>query len=146
MAAKKHELDLGSIWLFSACPASQIRSIRRAVEEIEVPAGVVLCEEGSVGREFFFIVEGTASVKHGGRKVTTLEPGRYFGELSLLDRRPRNATIVSETPMKLLVLEQRTFNGLLDSTPGMCHKLLIAMAERLREADKKEVMHNTRLA
>jgi CRP-like cAMP-binding protein len=144
--AKKQDLDLGSIWLFSACPANQLRAIRRAVEEIDVEAGAVLVEEGTVGREFFFIVDGTATVKHGGRRVTSLGPGRYFGELSLLDRRPRNATIISETPMKLLVLEQRTFNGLLDSTPGMCHRLLVAMAGRLREADKKEVMHNTRLA
>jgi CRP-like cAMP-binding protein len=137
MAAKKDDLDLGSIWLFSACPASQLRMIRRAVEQVDVPAGVVLCEEGSVGREFFYIVEGTATVKRNGRKVTTLGPGRYFGELSLLDRRPRNATVVSDTPMKLIVLEQRRFNGLLDATPAMAHKLLVAMSERLREADKR---------
>jgi len=137
MAAKRSELDLGSIWLFSACPASQLRMIRRAVEEVEVPAGVVLCEEGTVGREFFYILEGTAIVKRNGRRVTALGQGRYFGELALLDRHPRSATVVSDTPMKLLVLEQRKFNGLLDSTPGMSHKLLVAMAERLREADKR---------
>jgi CRP-like cAMP-binding protein len=137
MAAKKQDFDLGEIWLFSACPASQLRKIRSAVEEVDVPAGVVLCEEGSVGREFFYILEGTATVKRGGRRVTSLGPGRYFGELALLDRRPRNATVVSETPMKLLVLDQRKFNGLLDSTPGMAHKLLVAMTERLREADKR---------
>ena len=137
MATNSKGVDLGDIWLFSAVPAGQLRTIRRAVEEVEVPAGVVLCEEGSVGREFFYIVDGTATVKRNGRRVTSLGPGRYFGELSLLDRRPRNATIVSETPMKLLVLDQRRFNGLLDSTPGMSHKLLVAMAERLREADKR---------
>lgn len=137
MATKSKGIDLGSIWLFSACPAGQLRMIRRAVEEIEVPAGVVLCEEGSVGREFFYIVDGTAAVKRKDRRVTSLGPGRYFGELSLLDRRPRNATIVSETPMTLLVLDQRRFNGLLESTPGMAHKLLVAMAERVREADKR---------
>src|ERR1700722_10585458 len=137
MATNSKGVNLGDIWLFSAVPAGQLRTIRRAVEEVEVPAGVVLCEEGSVGREFFYIVEGTATVKRNGRRVTSLDAGRYFGELSLLDRRPRNATIVSETPMKLIVLEQRRFNGLLDSTPGMAHKLLVAMAERIREADKR---------
>lgn len=137
--ATKSKVDLGDIWLFSACPNSQLRMIRKAVEEVEVPAGVVLCEEGTVGREFFYIVDGTATVKRGGRKVATLGPGRYFGELSLLDRLPRSATIVSETPMSLLVLEQRQFNGLLDSTPGMAHKLLVAMSERLREADKRSL-------
>lgn len=137
MPPRKQPIDLGSIWLFSACPASQLRHIRKAVEEIEVPAKVVLVEEGSVGREFFYIVEGTATVKRNGRRVTSLGPTRYFGELALLDRHPRNATIVSETPMRLLVLDQRRFNGLLDSVPGISHKLLVAMAGRLREADKR---------
>lgn len=137
MATKARELDVGDIWLFSACSASQVRTIRRAVDEVEVPAGRVLCEEGSVGREFFFIVDGTAAVRRGNRKVATLGPGKYFGELSLLDRRPRSATVVSETPMKLLVLDQRRFNGLLDAMPALAHKLLVAMAGRLREADAR---------
>ncbi len=135
--AQSRELDLGTIWLFSACSASQLRTIRKAVEEVNAPAGRVLCEEGSVGREFFFIVEGTASVRRSGRKVATLGPGGYFGELALLDRRPRSATVVSETPMKLLVLEQRRFNGLLDAMPALSHKLLVAMSGRLRQADAK---------
>jgi CRP-like cAMP-binding protein len=137
--ARTTDFDIGSIWLFSACNHSQLRTIRRAVEEIEVPEGRILCEEGSVGREFFYIVDGTASVRHNNRKVATLGPGKYFGELSLLDRKPRNATVVSETPMKLVVLDQRRFNGLLDAVPALGHKLLIAMAGRLRDADARAV-------
>jgi CRP/FNR family transcriptional regulator, cyclic AMP receptor protein len=137
--ARPSEFDIGSIWLFSACNHSQLRTIRRAVEEIEVPAGRVLCEEGSVGREFFYIVEGTASVRRKDRKVATLGPGKYFGELALLDRKPRNATVVSDTPMKLIVLDQRRFNGLLDAVPALGHKLLVAMAGRLRDADARTV-------
>ncbi len=136
---RQHELDLGKIWMFSACSAAQLRTIRKAVEEVTVPAGRVLCEEGTLGREFFFIVDGTASVRRNGRKVATLEPGRYFGELSLLDRKPRSATVVSETPMTLLVLEQRRFNGLLDEMPTLSHKLLMAMSQRLRDADAKAI-------
>ncbi|HUC37426.1 MAG TPA: cyclic nucleotide-binding domain-containing protein [Acidimicrobiales bacterium] len=137
MATRSKNLDLGDIWLFSACSASQLRTIRRAVEEISVPAGSVLVEEGTVGREFFFIVSGKASVRRKGRKIATLEPGQYFGELALLDRKPRSATIVSETEMTVLVLEQRAFNGLLDAMPAISHKLLVAMSQRLREADAK---------
>ncbi len=137
MATHVKEFDLGDIWLFSACSASQLRTIRKAVEEIDVPPGRVLCEEGTVGREFFFIVEGTAAVKRNGRKSAVLTPGQYFGELSLLDRKPRSATVVSDTEMKLLVLEQRRFNGLLDAIPALSHKLLVAMASRLREADAR---------
>ncbi len=134
---RKHELDLSKIWMFSACSASQLRTVRRAVEEVVVPAGRVLCEEGTIGREFFFVVDGTASVRRNGRRVTTLGPGKWFGELSLLDRQPRSATVVSETPMTLLVLEQRRFNGLLDEMPALGRKLLVAMSQRLRDADTK---------
>jgi CRP/FNR family transcriptional regulator, cyclic AMP receptor protein len=134
---RSHQLDLSKIWMFSACSAGQLRTIRKAVEEIVVPAGRVLCEEGTLGREFFFVVDGTASVRRNGRRVTTLGPGTWFGELSLLDRQPRSATVVSETPMTLLVLEQRRFNGLLEEMPTLARKLLVAMSQRLREADAK---------
>jgi CRP/FNR family transcriptional regulator, cyclic AMP receptor protein len=137
MALRQRDGDLGDIWLFSALSNSQLRTVRRAVDEIEVPAGRVLCEEGTIGREFFFIVDGQASVRRNGRKVASLTKGNYFGELSLLDRRPRSATIVSETPMTLLVLEQRRFNGLIDAMPALAHKMLVAMAQRLREADAR---------
>jgi len=137
--ARSRELDIGDIWLFSAATSSQLRTIRREVEEITVPAGKVLVEEGTIGREFFFIVDGTATVRRGGRKVASLGPGNYFGELSLLDRQPRSATVVSDSEMTLLVLEQRRFNGLLDSMPALSHKLLMAMAQRIREADAKAV-------
>lgn len=139
MARRTRDLDLGDIWLFSACTAGQLKTIRRQVEEVEVDAGRVLCEEGTVGREFFFIVEGTAAVRRGGRKIATLGPGGYFGELSLLDRKPRSATVVSDTPMTLIVLDQRRFNGLLDEMPALAHKLLVAMSQRIREADAKAV-------
>jgi CRP/FNR family transcriptional regulator, cyclic AMP receptor protein len=112
-----------------------LRKVRQSLDEISADAGEVLCEEGSVGHEFFVIVSGTAVVKRNGRKVATLGPGQYFGELALLDRQPRSATIVAETDMDLLVLEQRHFLGLLDTMPGMARKLLGAMATRLREAD-----------
>lgn len=137
--AKQRDLDLGDIWLFSAATAGQLKTIRRQVEEVNVDAGRVLCEEGTIGREFFFIVEGTASVRRGGRKIATLGPGKYFGELSLLDRKPRSATVVSDTPMTLLVLDQRRFNGLLDEMPALSHKLLVAMSQRIRDADSKAV-------
>ena len=82
-----------------------------------------------------YIVTGTASVRLNNRKVRTLLPGHYFGELSLIDRRPRSATVVSDTDMDLLVLGQREFNSLLSTMPELSRKMLIAMAARLRDAD-----------
>jgi CRP/FNR family cyclic AMP-dependent transcriptional regulator len=137
MAVKPKALDLKSIWLFSSCTGSELRKIRSSLDELEVPKGKVLVEEGRIGLEFFLIVDGKASVIRNGRKVATLGPGGYFGELALLDRRPRSASVVSETDMDVLVLSQRQFNGLLQSVPTIGRKLLAAMANRLREADAK---------
>jgi CRP-like cAMP-binding protein len=132
-----NSLDLSKIWLFSTSSTKELRTIRRALEEVTVPAGRMLCEQGTIGREFFLIVTGQASVRRNNRKVATLGPGQYFGELALLDRRPRSASVVSDTEMTLLVLGQREFNGVLDSVPALSRKLLAAMATRLRDSDDK---------
>jgi len=137
MATGGYTLDLSKIWLFSTSSAKDLRVIRKALEEVSVPPGRVLCEQGTIGREFFLIVEGTATVKKNNRKTASLGPGQYFGELALLDRRPRSASVISETDMKLLILGQRQFNGVLDAVPALSRKMLAAMATRLREADDK---------
>jgi CRP-like cAMP-binding protein len=129
--------DLSQIWLFSTATAKERRVLYKALEHVTVQPGRVLCEQDSIGREFFLIVTGTALVRHNNRKVRTLGPGQYFGELSLIDRRPRSATVVSETDMDLLVLGQREFNSLLSTMPELSRKMLIAMAARLRDADAK---------
>jgi len=85
------------------------------------------------------IVDGKASVVRGKRKVATLGPGAFFGELALLDRAPRNATVRADTDMELFVIGQREFAGLLDEVPGLAHKLLTGMARRLRESDARGV-------
>jgi CRP-like cAMP-binding protein len=128
---------LGRTWLFSTCNKKELGLIGRASDEVSVDAGRLLTEEGKPGFEFFLILDGKAAVSRSGRKVATLRPGQYFGELSLLSRKPRDATVTSESPMQLLVLDQRQFDGIMDQVPGLAHKLMIAMAERLREADTK---------
>ena len=132
-AMSRADLDLSKIWLFSTSSAKDLRTIRRALEEVTVPPGRMLCEQGTIGREFFLIVKGQAAVRRNNRKVATLGPGQYFGEMALLDRRPRSATVTSETDMTLLVLGQRQFNGVLDAVPALSRKMLAAMATRLRE-------------
>jgi CRP/FNR family transcriptional regulator, cyclic AMP receptor protein len=128
-------LDLKKIWLFSNCNASELKKVRTLFDEVETTQWHVLVEEGQPGTEFFLIVRGRAVVTRKGRTVATLEPDDYFGELSLLDRQPRSATVVCETDMDLLVLSQRNFDRLLRSAPTMVNKLLRAMVSRLRESD-----------
>ena len=130
---------LSNVRMFSALTKRELATVAQASDEVSAEAGQVLVKEGSIGHEFFLILEGTATVRRNGRKVATLGPGQYFGELAVLDRAPRNATVVADGPMQLLVLAQREFSAVLDTVPGVAHKLLRSMATRLREADAKDV-------
>jgi CRP/FNR family transcriptional regulator, cyclic AMP receptor protein len=142
MAAKDSHLDhLADVPLFAACSRKDLQKIAKASDEVDVTPGRVLVEQGRTGHEFFLILEGRATVRSNNRKVAELGPGQYFGELSLLDRGPRTASVVAETDMKVLVLGQREFLGVLDDVPGLSYKLLRIMAGRLREADLRNVGH-----
>ena len=130
---------LASVPLFSACSKRDLQLVARRAEDVKVDAGRVLVSEGATGSEFFVILDGQAKVTRRGRKVATLGPGDFFGDLALLDRAPRNATVTAETPMELVVLGQREFAGIIDEVPGFAHKLLAGLARRLRQADAASV-------
>jgi CRP/FNR family cyclic AMP-dependent transcriptional regulator len=138
MASRDSHLDkLADVPLFSACSRKDLQRIAKASDEVEVKAGRVLVDQGKTGHEFFLILDGSATVRANNRKLATLGPGQYFGELSLLSREPRDASVSADTDMRLLILGQREFTGLLDSIPGLAGKILQTMAKRLREADLK---------
>lgn len=130
---------LADVPLFSALSRRDLGLIARRGEEIEVEAGKRLVDQGETGAQFFVILSGKAKVTRNGRRITGLKRGDAFGELSLLDRGPRNATVTAETDMELLVLGQREFSALIDAAPGFSRKLLTGMARRLREADARSV-------
>jgi CRP/FNR family cyclic AMP-dependent transcriptional regulator len=140
MARGDEKLEhLRSVRLFSAASKKELTLLGKASDEVSVPAGHELTQEGAVGHEFFLIMDGEAKVKMKGRTVATLGKGQYFGELALLDKAPRNATVTAATPMTLLVLGQREFAAVLDEVPTLSRKLLQTMAGRLREADARAV-------
>jgi len=128
---------LAEVPLFSACSTKELQKIAKASDEVSIDAGRVLVEQDAVGREAYVVVEGEASVKRGTRRIATIGPGGHFGELALLDGGPRTATVVADTPMKVLVLGQREFAGLLDEVPGLAHKVLANLASQIRELDTK---------
>jgi len=130
---------LANVPLFSACSRKDLGLVAKRAEDVKVDGGKVLVSEGAAGAEFFVIIEGTAKVSRHGQEVAKLGPGSFFGDLALLDRAPRNATITAETPMELVVLGQREFAALIDEVPGFAHKLLAGLARRLRENDAKTV-------
>ena len=140
VARARKEVDyLATVPLFSALSRKELAEVVQAAEELDVSAGDELVTEGRIGREFFLILEGNAVVRRNGRKIAELGPGQWFGELSLIDHEPRSATVVAASDMKLLVLGQAEFAGLLETLPAMAAKLLRGMAHRLREADARAV-------
>lgn len=141
MGRKNAYLDhLAEVPLFRACSRKDLQTLARHAEDMNIAAGRTLIREGAVGaQEFFVIVDGKAAVSRGGKRIATLGPGSYFGELALLDRAPRNATVTAETDMEVVVLTQRDFVTVLNDVPGIAQKLLAGMARRLRESDTKRV-------
>ena len=104
---------------------------------MHLAAGKTLCEQGNIGREAFIIVDGTAKVVRNGRAVATLGSGDCFGELALLDHGPRTATVTATTDLDVLVIGAREFASILDDIPAISHKMLKALAARIRELDAK---------
>jgi voltage-gated potassium channel len=135
--ALSDSFDFGSVWLFSECSRSELKSIAKSAAQVPVPAGTTVCDEGEVGQTFYFIVSGKATVYRNGRKTAELGPGNYFGELALLDRLPRSATVKATTDLELLEISQKDFNRLLSESAALTKKLLVATASRLRNADAK---------
>jgi CRP-like cAMP-binding protein len=132
---------LANVKMFSSLNKKELRLVGRVADVVRVEDGATIVTEGTTGHEFYLIMEGQAAVRRRGRKVAELGPGQYFGELALLDRGPRSATVVAEGEVELAVIGQREFFALLDDVPTVAHKLMVSMAARLREADSKALSH-----
>jgi CRP-like cAMP-binding protein len=132
---------LSQVQMFSSLNKKELGLIARAADVVTVKPGTEIVTQGKPGHEFYLIMSGQASVRRNGRKVATLGPGAYFGELALLDQGPRSATVVAETDAELAIIGQREFLGVLNQVPAVSLKLLSSMAARLREADTKAFSH-----
>lgn len=139
MARSPSADDLARVPLFSALSKRDLQEVLQASDQVEYAADDEIVTEGRVGREFFLILEGEARVTTDGKEITTLGAGDYFGELSLLDKGPRTASVVAATDLRVLVLGQREFAGLVDSVSGLAARLLPGLARRLREVDAQTV-------
>jgi CRP/FNR family transcriptional regulator, cyclic AMP receptor protein len=137
MAREQYLDHLASVPLFSGCTTKELRDIAKATVELTLDEGKEFVTQGDVGREAFVIVEGSADVSRGGNTIATLGPGDCVGELALLDHGPRTATVVATSPLTVLVLGPREFSGLLDEVPTLNHKILAALAGRIRELDSQ---------
>ena len=117
--------------LFSHCSKKQLAAVARLADLVDLPAGKELFTEGETGHEFLIFVDGTGEVRRKGRKIDTVGPGDFVGEMALLSGAPRNASVRTTSPAILLAVTDRAFWGLLDQSPDIQKSVLKAVAERL---------------
>jgi CRP/FNR family transcriptional regulator, cyclic AMP receptor protein len=132
---------LQHVRLFEGLERKELERISGSFKERTFNAGDVVALEGSSGIVFFVIESGTAKATIRGRKGGTMGPGECFGEMALLHRAQRSATVTAESDMHLLVLNSREFSTLMDDVPSVARKVLAAVAERLREAERPQPHH-----
>ncbi len=129
---KNTKLDLlKRVPLFAELSKRDLEEVSKIADEIDFKEGKNLTTEGAAGREFFVIVEGTAEVSRGQRKLRTLSDGDFFGEISLITKLPRTATVTTVSPLRALVVTDRSFRSLLQRQPAIQTKVLSALGERL---------------
>jgi CRP/FNR family cyclic AMP-dependent transcriptional regulator len=132
------EEQLAQVPLFQGLSKKELKMISQLATYLEEPAGTVLTREGAVGHEFIIVLDGEIEVRQGDRVIAERGPGSYIGEIALLDHRPRTATVVAKTPIKIEVIGQREFAGLLAEVPELSQQLLAAVARRLEALEALE--------
>ncbi len=133
----RHDQHLLHHRLFASCSDGELGVVARNTTKHEMPAGAVLMRQGHVGRELVVVLSGTATVLVDGAEVGSVGPGDFVGEIALLDRRARTATVVADTDLVVLVCGIPEFTELLVGAPHVSRAMLRGMAERLRRADRR---------
>ena len=119
---------------FADCSKGELRKVEPLTSLHEAERGAALTEQGAVGREFFVIVDGAAAVWRNGVVIDELSSGSFFGELALLGRGDRTATVVADTDMTLVVLSEWEFRTLPTVAPSVVTRMVVELGTRLRRA------------
>ncbi len=122
--------QLRSVPFFSGLGKKELAAVAQQTDELDLPEGKVIAQEGDFGHEFFVVEEGTAEVTRGGDKVAELGPGDFFGEIALLEEDRRTATVTATSPMKVVVMSRADFRALDASMPRVHAGVCAAIEER----------------
>jgi CRP-like cAMP-binding protein len=120
--------------LFSSASKQELGEIASIADEIDLPEGKVLTREGRTGYEFFVLIEGTVEVTRESKRIRTMGPGEFFGEIALVSNVPRTATVTTTSPVRALVISAQGFRSLVDRSPEVALQVLDAVAHRLPTA------------
>jgi len=134
--ARDEKLELlHRIPLFAGLDKHKIERLGMLAEEVDVPAGKVLIRQGESGGDMMVLVSGQVGVERDGERLNTLGPGDFFGEIALIERGPRTATVTTESPARLLVVNHRDFHSLMEEFPEIAAQVLTTLAHRVRRLD-----------
>jgi CRP/FNR family transcriptional regulator, cyclic AMP receptor protein len=124
------ESRLASIELFSSLSKRERTELANRADEIDVPEGTHLVREGEFAYEFFVIEDGSAEVLRDGEHIADLGPGDFLGEMGIVTRSPRNASVVAREPTRVMVLSEQEFRGVARSFPSVAEQIREAVRER----------------
>ncbi len=122
---------LKSVPLFTGCSKSELKQLASSTDEVDLREGYVLVREGRPGREFFVLIDGNVRVASKGKKLADLSGGDWFGEIALLTKVPRTATVTATSDVRALVLTDRSFRRVVETMPSIALKVLSSVGERL---------------
>jgi CRP-like cAMP-binding protein len=129
--------SLQKVPLFSGLSKSALNRLAKFARARNYKAGAEIVKEGDAGVGFFLIMSGKVEVVRGGKKLSTLGAGQYFGEMSLLDRAPRSATCLATEATETLAILRSDFVAELKANPSMCLSIMETLSRRVRELDAK---------
>ena len=130
---------LSTVRMFSTFGRKELRAIAKTAKIVPVYQGTQIVTEGEEGNTMYVVLTGSARVSRAGRKLAVVGPGDTFGELCLLSKGPRTASVVAVSDMEVAIITRRQFNRVLEAAPSFARKLLESLAAIVRELDKKVV-------
>ena len=131
--------DVKAIPLFSDLPNHDLDQLARWTDEVDVKAGKHLVEQGAFPHEFMVIESGTAEVLHDGEHLADLGPGDFFGEMALVERHRRSATVTASSDLRIVVMHSRDFRTMEDVMPEIAARIRAVMDERRRMDEEKGI-------
>ena len=130
---------LAKVPLFSGLDETSLQAVAGAGREVSFESGKRILARGEPGLSFLLVLDGKVEVQKGGRKIATLKPGNFFGEMTVFDDKPRSADIIAIEPTKCFGIAAWSFLPVLRSNPSIALGIIIELVRRLREVDNSNV-------
>jgi CRP/FNR family transcriptional regulator, cyclic AMP receptor protein len=124
------ESKLKTVALFSSLTDAELRRLARVTDEIVVPSGTRLIDEGAFAHEFLLIEAGHATVVRGGEQIATLGPGEFAGEIGAIRDARRNATVTASSELTAVVMTARDLRLVAEEMPSVAAQIDAAIAAR----------------